>query len=346
MPARRSAAAIGAAVALAAGALALAPSALAASPARSGDGRATATVLRADLDASLLQGQGGVPVHVVLDDVHAPADTHQNTLHANVQVPVNGQRFTVLTADVASATATADQHKAEGYANLVNAKVELPGLPGPVLQAKALTARATCVAGEQPTANASLLKLVVLGRAQEVKVGQTVTVPVPGVGQVSVALTTTKTTSSTAAATALGLHVSVNPLKAGIADVTGDVTLAHATCEAPSGGGSSTGGSSSGGSSSGGSSSGGSTSGSTGGGSTSGGSTGGSTGGGSASGGSQGASSGTTAGSQTAGTGKNLAETGASSSTPYIAGGAAALIVAGGAAVYVTRRRKSSSARG
>ncbi|MCQ4080779.1 LPXTG cell wall anchor domain-containing protein [Streptomyces sp. RB6PN25] len=321
MPARRSAAAIGAAVGLAAGALALTPSAQAASPASSGDGRATATVLRANLDASLLQDKANVPLHAVLDDVHAPADAHQNTLNAKVQAPVNGGQFNILTADVAAASATADQQKTEGYANLVNAKVELPGLPEPVLQAKVLTARATCVAGEHPTANASLLKLVVLGKAQEVKVGQTITVPVPGVGQVSVDLTTTNTTSSTAAATALGLHISVNPLKAGIADLEGNVTLAHATCEAPSGGGST-----------GGSTGGGSTSGSTGGGNTSGGST---------SGASQGASSGTTAGS-TAGTGEHLAETGASSNTPYIAGGAVALVVAGGAVVYVTRRRRSS----
>ncbi|WP_269469673.1 SCO1860 family LAETG-anchored protein [Streptomyces humicola] len=272
--------------------------------------------------AALIGGLvSNVPVNAVLDDVHAPADARQNTLNAKVQVPVSGQQFNILTADVATASATADQQKAEGYANLVNVKVELPGLPEPVLQAKALTARATCVAGEQPTANASLLKLVVLGKAQEVKVGQTITVPVPGVGQVSVALTTTTNTASAAAATALGLHVLENPLKAGFAEVKGDITLAHATCETPSGGGTSTGGSS-------------------GGGSANGGSTSGSTAGGSTSGGSQGASSGTTAG-----TGKRLAETGANSNTPYIAGGAAALIVAGGAVVYATRRRKSSAAR-
>ncbi|WP_372509510.1 SCO1860 family LAETG-anchored protein [Streptomyces humicola] len=341
MPARRSAAAIGAAVALAAGALALAPSAQAATASGSGGGQATATVLRTSLDVSLVNKTVNVPLNVVLNDVHAPADAHETALSAQLAGVDNGRPFSVLSADVATARATADQHQAQGYVNIVNAKVHLPGLPLlSLIEAHEVTARATCEAGRQPTAYADLLgDVVVLGKKINVTTAGTTKVDVPGVGEVRLDLSKTETTSHTAAATALDLHVSVNPLKLGVADVEGDVTLARATCETPQGGGSSTGGSTSGGSTSGGST----TGGSTGGGSTSGGgSTGGGTQGTGSSGGS-GGSAGSSTGTQTAGTGKNLAETGASSSTPYIATGAGALLVTGAAVVFVTRRRRSSS---
>lgn len=55
----------------------------------------------------------------------------------------------------------------------------------------------------------------------------------PGVGEVRLDLSRNATSSRTAAATALELTVSVNPLKLGVADVEGTLTLAKATCEAP-----------------------------------------------------------------------------------------------------------------
>ncbi|MEU6170823.1 SCO1860 family LAETG-anchored protein [Streptantibioticus parmotrematis] len=373
MPTRRSAAAIGAAVALAATTLTLAPGALAATPDHHGGangGRATAVVLRAGLDVALLGRTVDVPLNVSLDDVQAPADVARTALSARLGGVNGGNPFDVLRADVATSRATADAHQAEGYVNLVNAKVSLPGLLPPLATVHAATARATCVAGRHPQASTDFVGTVdVLGKPVRVTVGGPVDVRVAGVGEVRLSLSQKQTTSRTAAATALDLKVDIDPLKLGIAHITGDVTLVQATCETPNGGGGSSSGGASGGNSagaSGGSSSGSSNGGASGGGSSSGasaGTSGGSTSG-SGSSGSTGSSGGSTSGASggsgsTAGSGssggsgthtqtvsaagqnQNLAETGADSDLPYLAGGAGALVVAGGLGVLVARRRKS-----
>jgi hypothetical protein len=66
-----------------------------------------------------------------------------------------------------------------------------------------------------------------------VSAGGPTEVKVPGVGEVRLDLAQRETTSRTAAATALELTVSINPLNLNVADVTGTVTLAKATCETP-----------------------------------------------------------------------------------------------------------------
>jgi LPXTG-motif cell wall-anchored protein len=380
LPARRSAAALGAAAALAAGAgLALAPAAQAA-PAHSGTtGTATATVLRAGLDVSLLNKTVDVPVDVSLNDVKAPAEAKETALTVTVGHGVEaGRPVDILRASAATANATADRHKAEGYANVAAARVHVPGLPLLSLVAvDAVTSKATCEAGHHPTASSHLAGVTVLGRRIALNAVGTTHVAVPGVGQVDLDLTSTTTTSDSAAATALQLKVHVNPLNLGVADVSGSVTLAQATCHTPKGstggsggtsGGGANGGSTSGGSTSGanGGSNGGSTSGSSGGstsggsaGSTSGASNGGTSGGGSSSGSGGTGSSGSTGASGSSGSGGNaqtvadsshtgdLAETGASSATPYLAAGAAALVAAGALVFVVTgRRRKAAQGAG
>ncbi|MFF7157236.1 SCO1860 family LAETG-anchored protein [Streptomyces sp. NPDC008139] len=382
LPARRSAAAIGAAVALAAGTLAVAPGAQA-TPAPSGGGTSTATVLRAGLDVSLLNKTVDVPVNVSLNDVKAPADAKETALTVKVGSGVEqGREINILRADVATANATADRYKAEGYANVAKAEVHVPGLPLlSLIKLDAVTSKATCQVGRKPTASSKLVGVTILGRTISLNAVGTTDVHVGGVGEVSLQLTNTVTTSRTAAATALQLKVHINPLNLGVAEVTGDVTLAQATCRTPraggstggstsggnsggsTNGGSTNGGSTNGGSANGGSTNGGSTSGSTGGHST-GGSTSGSSNGGSGNGGSSGTSgSAGTSGGSTSGSGGsdthpqtgtdtsvntgNLAETGASSSTPYMAYGAIGLIAVGGGAFLLTnRRRKAAASRG
>ncbi|MBD0739005.1 hypothetical protein BGM09_06125 [Streptomyces sp. CBMA29] len=402
MPARRSAAAIGAAVALAAGALAVAPGAQA-TPATSGGGTSTATVLRAGLDVSLLNKTVDVPVNVSLNDVKAPADAKETALTVKVGSGVErGHEINILRADVATANATADRYKAEGYANVAKAEVHVPGLPLlSLIKLDAVTSKATCQVGHKPTASSKLVGVTILGKTISLNAVGTTDVRVGGVGEVSLQLTNTVTTSRTAAATALQLKVHINPLNLGVAEVTGDVTLAQATCRTPqasgstggttsggnsggstnggstnggstnggsTNGGSTNGGSTNGGSTNGGATNGGSTSGSTGGhstgGSTSGSSNGGSTNGGSSgTSGSAGTSGGGTSGGGASGSGGsdthpqtgtdtsvntgNLAETGASSSTPYMAYGAIGLIAVGGGAFLLTnRRRKAAASRG
>ncbi|WP_371628783.1 LPXTG cell wall anchor domain-containing protein [Streptomyces sp. NBC_00341] len=330
-----------------------------------GEGKAGAVVLRTALDVSLLNKTIDVPLRTTLNEVHAPATAKETALSVRLDGVDRGQPFNVLRADVATANATVDKHRAEGYTNIAKARLHLPGLPLlSLIEVEQITTKAVCEVGHRPVAEANVLGHVkVLGQRVTLTTGGTTRVNVPGVGDVTLDLAKTHTTSRTAAATALQLKVSVNPLKLNVADVQGEVTLAEATCETPkapkpggstggsSDGGSSDGGSSDGGSSDGGSGNGGSTDGGSGnGGSTDGGSsTHGSNGsggsGGSGNGGSTAGDSGggvktqTGTGSAPAATDGDLAETGSSSTTPYIAGGAALLLAAGAGAMVVARRR-------
>ncbi|MFE2020610.1 SCO1860 family LAETG-anchored protein [Streptomyces sp. NPDC059499] len=356
-----------------------AQAATATAPATPADGRgkASAVVLRAALDVSLLNKSVEVPLKATLNEVQAPASADETALSVELDGAERGRPVHVLKADVATAKATVDKRRAEGYTNLVKARVHVPGLPLlSLVEVEKVTSKALCEVGKKPVAESNVLGHVsVLGKRIRLTSGGRTQVEVPGVGEVTLDLSKTSTTSRTAAATALQLRVSVNPGKLNVADVQGEVTLAEATCRTPKGhggssdggasdggsdnggsdnGGSSTGGSDTGGSDSGGSSTGGSDSG----GSQDGGSTAGSSGSGSGSGGSTGGSgdTGSTGDKgdavdvkpqtgadpvQAAGSG-DLAETGSSSSTPYIAAGAALLLAAGAGATVVARRRARS----
>ncbi|MDX3093842.1 SCO1860 family LAETG-anchored protein [Streptomyces sp. ME01-24h] len=349
MPARRSAAASGAAVALAAGALALGPATPAAATGgtHGSSGKAGAVVLRTGLDVSLLRKSVDVPLNLTLNEVHAPARADETALTATLDGVDHGKPFSVLRAEVASAQASADRHKAEGYAKLVKARVNLPGLPllG-LIKADAISARATCVAGRKPVADVELPgHVVVLGKRVKVSAGGTSLVEVPGVGEVRLDLAEKTVTSRGAAATALELSVEVNPLKLGVAAVKGTVTLAGATCETPGrdghGGGGHSGGGNNGGGHNGGSGSGGS-----GGGEEP------QTGGGSEQPSQSAQPTPSAAPSQSARADQSpqaapaaagdLAETGSSSMTPYLAGGSVLLFAAGFLVIRKTRRKPAA----
>ncbi|MGW7283237.1 SCO1860 family LAETG-anchored protein [Streptomyces sp. NPDC054844] len=309
MPARRLVT-VAAATALAAGPAVLAGAGTA--HATGDHGRASATVLRTGLDVSLLNKTVNVPLAVTLNEVHAPATARKTALTARLDGVDGGKPFSVLRADVAESKATATAAKSEGYTNLARARLHVPGLPLlSVVEVEQVTSVATCEAGKKPVADANLLGAVtVLGKKVTPTTGGTTEVKVPGVGEVRLDLSRTQTTSRTAAATALELKVSVNPLDLNVAEVDGTVTLAKATCESP-------------------------------------------------------AAPAAEAGqppakaeepparqgaepdaepaadvqAQGARAEADLAETGGSSATPYIAAGAAALVLAGGGALVLTRRR-------
>ncbi|MFF8611109.1 SCO1860 family LAETG-anchored protein [Streptomyces sp. NPDC015350] len=334
-----------------------------------GDGKASAVVLRTALDVSLLNKTIDVPLRATLNEVQAPADAKKTALSVRLDGVEGGRPVSVLSADVATSRATVDKHRAEGYSNVVKARVHVPGLPAlSLVEVEKVTSRAVCATGRKPVAESNVLgHVTVLGKRVELTASGTTRVDVPGIGDVTLDLSRTSTTSNTAAATALRLKVSVNPLKLNVADVQGEVTLVEATCRTPrttdpggSDGGTSNGGTTDGGTSNGGSGNGGSDSGGADGGTSGGGSDNGGTGdGGASSGGSgdggasgsggstAGSTSGTTGGdvkpqtgtgSESA-TGGDLAETGSSSTTPYIAGGAAVLLAAGAGATVLARRR-------
>ncbi len=231
MPARRLAT-VATATALAAGPAALAG----AGPAHAtDDGRASAVVLRTGLDVSLLNKTVNVPLTVSLNEVQAPQSAEKTALTAQLNGVEGGQPIQVLRADVAASKATVADGKAEASTNLAHANLHVPGLPLlSLIEVEGVTSKATCEAGETPSASSNLLGAVtVLGKKVTVSTGGTTDVKVPGVGEVRLDLSKTETTTTKAAATALELKVSVNPLKLNVAEVTGTLTLAEATCEAP-----------------------------------------------------------------------------------------------------------------
>lgn len=332
-----------------------------------GDGKASAVVLRTALDVSLLNKTIDVPLKTALNEVQAPASAEETALSVRLDGVNQGRPFSVLSADVATAKATAGQYVAEGYSNVAKARVHLPGLPSlSLIEVEKVTSKAVCAVGRKPVAESNVLGHVsVLGKRVTLTAGGPTQVRVAEVGDVTLDLSKTRTTSRTAAAAALQLKVSVNPLHLNVADVKGEITLAEATCETPkrthpgggghsggqsSGGSSGDGGQSDGGQSDAGQSDGGQSDGgqSAGGSSNTGGSA--STSGGSgeaATSGSTGSTGSTTGGDVKPQTGTghapnsggDLAETGSSSTTPYFAGGAALLLALGAAAMVVARHR-------
>ncbi|MFI1940315.1 SCO1860 family LAETG-anchored protein [Streptomyces purpureus] len=239
MPARRTAA-LAAAVALAAGPVLLtAPAAHATGTGSGAQGQAGAVVLRTGLDVNLLNKTVSVPLKASLNEVKAPASARKTALSVRLDGVDQGKPFSVLRADVATASATVTPTRAEGFANLAKARVHLPGLPLlSLIEVEKVTSKAVCEKGRQPVAESNVLgHVTVLGKKVKLTAGGRTKVTVPGVGEVTLDLSRTRTTSTTAAATALELKVSVNPLNLNVAEVEGVVTLAEATCTAPRPGG-------------------------------------------------------------------------------------------------------------
>lgn len=232
MPARRLAT-IATATALAAGPAVLAGAGSA--HATGDEGRASAVVLRTGLDVSLLNKTVNVPLAVSLNEVRAPQSAEKTALTAELNGVNNGQAFSVLNAEVASAKADVTATKAEASTHLAHAELHVPGLPLlSVVELGTVRSEAVCEAGKPPVAQSNVLgDVTVLGKKVTLSAGGPTEVKVPGVGEVRLDLSKRETTSRTAAATALELTVSVNPLKLNVAEVEGTLTLAKATCEAP-----------------------------------------------------------------------------------------------------------------
>jgi LPXTG-motif cell wall-anchored protein len=211
---------------------------------------ADAVVLKTDLDVSLANKSAQLPLNVSLNEVHAPADAKKTLLTGRLDGVAKGRPFSIVHADVATAKVTADATKAEGYANLTKATVHVPGLPllG-LIKVNEVTSKATCATGQAPTASTNFVgDVTVLGRKVSLRAAGATMVKVPGVGEASLELSKMVRTSASAASTALRLTVHVNPGKLNVAEVTGDITLVKANCQAPDGTGGSDGGSSTGGS--------------------------------------------------------------------------------------------------
>ncbi|CAL9406064.1 hypothetical protein SUDANB120_01556 [Streptomyces sp. enrichment culture] len=277
-----------------------------------GDGRADAAVLRAGLDVGLLNKAVHVPLKTALNEVSAPASAQKTALSVTLDGVEGGRPVHILKADAATSKATAGRGRAEAEANLARARVHLPGLPAlSLIEVEKATSKAVCQAGRKPSATSNVLgSVTVLGKKATLSAGGPTKVEVPKVGMVSLELSGTETTSSTAAAAALRLKVSVNPLDLNVAQVEGEVVLAEARCQSPAGPPPSSAAPE-------------------------------------PSGGGMTATPDVKPQTGASGTGAaitgdaNLAETGGSSATPWVAGGALVLLGLGGVALVVTRRRSS-----
>ncbi|MBY8343788.1 hypothetical protein LXH13_38020 [Streptomyces spinosirectus] len=218
------------------GALAAAPVAVGtAASAHTGDvkkGSADAAVLRTSLDVSRLDGLAPLPLRTALNEVHAPATAEKKALDIRLDAVEGGKPVSVLRADVATARAEVTHHAAKATTHLVHARVHVPGVPLLALvEVEEVTSTAVCKAHEKPFATSAIPgPVTVLGKRIPLTIRADRTVEAPGVGTVHLALSRTETTSRSAAATALQLHVSIDPLKLGVAQVEGTVTLAEAHC--------------------------------------------------------------------------------------------------------------------
>ncbi|MBB5933672.1 SCO1860 family LAETG-anchored protein [Streptomyces zagrosensis] len=198
-------------------------------------GTSSAVVLRTGLDVALLDKSLHVPLNVTVNEVRAPASADKTALTVLLDGVNNGKPVNVLRADVATARATVSKRETAGYAHLARARVHVPGLATlPLVEVEGVTSKAVCAVGAKPVATSNPLgSVTVLGKRVTLSSSGTTNVSVPGVGEVALHLGKTSTTSKTAAAAALDLRVSINPLKLNVADVTGRVTLAEATCATP-----------------------------------------------------------------------------------------------------------------
>ncbi|MGA5127206.1 SCO1860 family LAETG-anchored protein [Streptomyces pseudogriseolus] len=291
--------AVAAACALTAGLVALAG----AGPAHAteGHGHASASVLRTDLDVSLLNKSVQVPLTVSLNEVEAPRSARKTALTATLDGVDHGRPFSVLRAGTADAVATVEGDTAEASTTLADARLHVPGLPLlSLVELEAVSSKAVCEAGKTPHASVTLPAAVtVLGKRVALSAGGPTHVEVPGVGAVRLDLSQTGTTSSTAAATALKLEVSVDPANLNVAEVEGRLTVAESRCETPAAAEEEEP---------------------------------------EAAAPDTPAEEDTAVEPQGARAETNLAETGGDSATPYVAAGAVALLAAGGGAVLVSRR--------
>lgn len=229
---RRSAAALGALAAVSL--FAAGPSAFAAAPANAsgeGTGTASATTARLGLDVKLLNSTVDIPVDVVLNSIQAPGDQDGSLLTATVAGVGHGP-LSLVDAKVGHSSATADSSGSHAAVDLLNARVNVPGLLGSgLLGIDAVHARADCPAGGQPSAQVNVLgEIDVLGENVSLSAAGPTQVAVPGVGKVSLWLSRKTVTSHSAAATALELDVSINPLRLNVAQVTGQVVIAAVSC--------------------------------------------------------------------------------------------------------------------
>ncbi|MEY9862368.1 hypothetical protein ABH935_008013 [Catenulispora sp. GAS73] len=127
----------------------------------------------------------------------------------------------------------------QAYATVANLRLFLPllNLPGAsadngILKVDLISAQATCVPGQKPTASAKMPTTIqLLGQDFPVPLTGEVKLDVPGVADIDVRLAPTTTIDNAGASAAVEAQVTLNALN--LAKVSGGITLASASCTTP-----------------------------------------------------------------------------------------------------------------
>jgi hypothetical protein len=220
-----------------------------------GLGTANAEVGALGLDLKLLSGLlgpigGDTPLNVTLNQASAPqdgTDTDATTsvvkvrdgLLGDLRVPAQDADDDLLKADVASSTVRTESTYSQAYATASNIRLFLPFVSLPavdasdgVLRVDSVSAVATCDAGVTPTAATQLpAQLTLLGQNVQLPNDGQAHVSLPLLGSISVHVGPKTTLTSTTANATVNLAIDIDLL--GLVDVSGQITLAQASCSAP-----------------------------------------------------------------------------------------------------------------
>jgi hypothetical protein len=214
-------------------------------------GTATATVAAVGLDVRLLPvlGAGGldVPLNLTLNQQTAPTDgTDVNQTVSALRlrdgllnlVP-SSQSPNLLDADVASSTVRTTSTYSQAYVTLANVRLFLPFVALPssyaddgVLRLDAVSAWATCNAGQRPSAQFQMpAEVTLFGQDLRLPDNGRLSVNIPLLGSISLRIGPSTSTSASAAAASVAASLDINVL--GLAEVAGTITLASASCTEP-----------------------------------------------------------------------------------------------------------------
>ncbi|NYI05051.1 hypothetical protein [Allostreptomyces psammosilenae] len=205
-------------------------------------GAAEAVTARLGLSVALLGEAVTLPVEASIGEVAAQsADApeagtdQQHSTEGTLDTELNGtpDRAVVATR-LAASSATSDAALSEAEVRLVDATVRLGAraLPGAdLLDAEEIHAIASCPADGVPRARVEVVgDLRLAGVAVSLDASGVARVPIPGVGEVTLRLTEHVSHDDRSATTALRLDLGADPLRLGLTEVTGGITLAEASC--------------------------------------------------------------------------------------------------------------------
>lgn len=231
-------------------------------------GTATAVAGKVDLDVQLLDGVLGalnlggpsgidLPlVNLALGEASAPNANGDSANFTNsvlrlrddliAKLHLPGPEADLLKADAVSGTARVINGPGgytQAYATVANLRLFLPllTLPGAsadngILKVDAVSAQATCLPGQKPSASAKLpTTIVLLGRQIPVPLSGDIPLDV-GVAKLDVHLSPVSTTDAGGASAAVEARITVDAV--GLAKVSGAIVLASAACTMPDAAGS------------------------------------------------------------------------------------------------------------